>query len=50
MISHDLPEVFAVADRITVMRLGRSLVTVERSATSLETLVSMMTGAAAAAA
>jgi ABC-type sugar transport system ATPase subunit len=50
MISHDLPEVFAVADRITVMRLGRSLVTLERSETSLEAIVGMMTGAAAAAA
>jgi ABC-type sugar transport system ATPase subunit len=50
MISHDLPEVFAVADRITVMRLGRSLVTLTRSETSLEAIVGMMTGAAAAAA
>jgi ABC-type sugar transport system ATPase subunit len=49
MISHDLPEVFAVADRITVMRLGRSLVTLRKDETSLDAIVSMMTGAAAAA-
>jgi ABC-type sugar transport system ATPase subunit len=47
MISHDLPEVFAVADRITVMRLGRSLVTLRKDETSLDAIVSMMTGATA---
>jgi simple sugar transport system ATP-binding protein len=50
MISHNLPEVFAVADRITVMRLGRTIATLEREQTSLEAIVGMMTGAAATAA
>jgi ABC-type sugar transport system ATPase subunit len=45
MISHNLPEVFAVADRITVLRLGRTIVTLENSDTSLEAIVGMMTGA-----
>jgi ABC-type sugar transport system ATPase subunit len=45
MISHNLPEVFAVADRITVLRLGRTIVTLEKSDTSLEAIVGMMTGA-----
>jgi simple sugar transport system ATP-binding protein len=45
MISHNLPEVFAVADRITVLRLGRTIVTLDKSETSLEAVVGMMTGA-----
>jgi ABC-type sugar transport system ATPase subunit len=49
MVSHNLPEVFAVADRITVMRLGRTIATLTREATSLEAVVAMMTGAAVAA-
>jgi simple sugar transport system ATP-binding protein len=49
MISHNLPEVFAVADRITVLRLGRTITTLETSETSLESIVAMMTGALAVA-
>jgi len=45
MISHNLPEVFAVADRITVLRLGRTITTLSTSDTSLEAVVAMMTGA-----
>jgi ABC-type sugar transport system ATPase subunit len=45
MISHNLPEVFAVADRITVLRLGRTIVTLDMSETSLDAVVGMMTGA-----
>ena len=45
MISHSLPDVFAVADRITILRLGRTVMTVRRSETSLEAIVGMMTGA-----
>ena len=45
LISHDLPEVFEVADRITTMRLGRTVATVKCCDTSLETIVGMMTGA-----
>jgi simple sugar transport system ATP-binding protein len=50
MVSHNLPEVFAVADRITVLRLGRTVVTLDRSETSLEAVVGMMTGALVVAA
>jgi simple sugar transport system ATP-binding protein len=50
MISHNLPEVFAVADRITVMRLGRTIATLDKNETSVEAIVGMMTGAAVAAA
>jgi simple sugar transport system ATP-binding protein len=50
MISHNLPEVFAVADRITVLRLGRTITTLERAQTSVEAIVGMMTGAVGVAA
>jgi ABC-type sugar transport system ATPase subunit len=50
MISHNLPEVFAVADRITVLRLGRTITTMATKDTSLEAIVAMMTGAVGAAA
>jgi ABC-type sugar transport system ATPase subunit len=45
MISHNLPEVFAVADRITVLRLGRTITTLTTKDTTLESVVGMMTGA-----
>jgi ABC-type sugar transport system ATPase subunit len=45
MISHSLPEVFEVADRITILRLGRTLTTVSSSGTSLSDIVGLMTGA-----
>ena len=50
MVSHNLPEVFAVADRITVLRLGKTIVTLDKSETSLEAIVGMMTGALTVAA
>jgi simple sugar transport system ATP-binding protein len=50
MISHNLPEVFAVADRITILRLGRTIATLKQENTTLEAIVAMMTGAVAAAA
>jgi simple sugar transport system ATP-binding protein len=50
MVSHNLPEVFAVADRITVLRLGRTIVTLNANETNLESVVGMMTGALVAAA
>jgi ABC-type sugar transport system ATPase subunit len=50
MISHNLPEVFAVADRITVLRLGRTITTLRTKDTSLESIVGMMTGALTVAA
>jgi simple sugar transport system ATP-binding protein len=48
MISHNLPETFAVADRITVVRLGRNVDTLETRESSVEAIVSMMTGIAVA--
>jgi ABC-type sugar transport system ATPase subunit len=45
MISHNLPEVFAVADRITVLRHGQTITTLETSQTTLDAVVGMMTGA-----
>jgi len=50
MISHNLPEVFAVADRITVLRLGQTITTLRRDETTLEQVVGMMTGALSVAA
>jgi ABC-type sugar transport system ATPase subunit len=50
MISHNLPEVFAVSDRITVLRLGRTITTLATKDTSLEAVVGMMTGAVTVAA
>jgi simple sugar transport system ATP-binding protein len=47
MISHNLPETFAVADRITVVRLGRDVATFRTSDSSVEAIVAMMTGIAA---
>jgi simple sugar transport system ATP-binding protein len=48
MISHNLPEVFAVSDRITILRLGRTVATMNVGDTSLDAIVGMMTGALAA--
>jgi len=48
MISHNLPEVFLVADRITVLRLGRTISVLNTKDSSVEAVVGMMTGALAA--
>ena len=48
MVSHNLPEVFIAADRITVLRLGRTISTIETQDSSVEAVVGMMTGALAA--
>jgi len=45
LISHNLADVFDVADRITVLRLGRWVGTYEAKATGREQLVALMTGA-----
>jgi ABC-type sugar transport system ATPase subunit len=45
MVSHRLTDVFDVADRITVLRLGRTVRTVATNQTSLEELVATMVGA-----
>lgn len=45
MISHNLPEIFDVADRISVMRLGQTVANFTKAETSMEAIVTMMTGA-----
>lgn len=45
IISHNLEDVFQVADRITVLRLGRYVGTYERTKVGREQLVAYMTGA-----
>jgi ABC-type sugar transport system ATPase subunit len=45
MISHNMPDVFDVADRITIMRLGQTVATLMRAETSLQEIVGYMTGA-----
>jgi D-xylose transport system ATP-binding protein len=46
LISHNLANVYEVADRITVLRLGRYVGTYDARATSREQLIAFMTGAA----
>lgn len=43
-ISHRLPEVFAIGDRITVLRDGRNVATVRPAETTADELVRMMVG------
>jgi D-xylose transport system ATP-binding protein len=45
LISHNLADVFEVADRITVLRLGRYVGTYDARAVGREELVALMTGA-----
>jgi simple sugar transport system ATP-binding protein len=44
LISHDLPHVLEVADRIQVIRLGRRVAELKRGEADLELLVDIMTG------
>jgi simple sugar transport system ATP-binding protein len=44
-ISHVMPQVMEVSDRIQVLRLGTRVATLQASQTSMEELVSLMTGA-----
>jgi simple sugar transport system ATP-binding protein len=44
-ISHSMPHVIEVADRVQVLRLGRRVATYKASETSMEQLVAAMTGA-----
>jgi simple sugar transport system ATP-binding protein len=46
LISHNMPEVFEVADRIEVLRLGRRVAQMRPSEVSMEDIVAAMTGAA----
>jgi len=45
LVSHNMPEVLAVADRVEVLRLGRRVASFTASQTSVEELVGAMTGA-----
>ena len=45
LVSHNMPEVLAVADRIQVLHLGRRVATFSRDEATLESLVGAMTGA-----
>jgi D-xylose transport system ATP-binding protein len=44
VVSHSLPDVFAVADRIVVLRLGERVATLARSGTNPDEVVGAMTG------
>jgi D-xylose transport system ATP-binding protein len=43
LVSHNLSDVFEVADRITVLRLGRNVGVYEKSATSEQEIVQAIT-------
>jgi simple sugar transport system ATP-binding protein len=45
LISHNMPEVLSVADRVEVLRLGRRVASFDAAETTLEELVGAMTGA-----
>ena len=45
LISHNMPDVLKVADRIEVLRLGRRVATFKSSEATIESLVGAMTGA-----
>jgi D-xylose transport system ATP-binding protein len=50
LVSHNLNDVFEVADRITVLRLGRNVGVYERKATTQQAIVQAITAGTAAAA
>jgi len=45
LISHNLPEIFEVADRIEVLRLGERVARLRPKDVSMEDVVAAMTGA-----
>jgi fructose transport system ATP-binding protein len=45
LISHNMPHVFALADRIHIQRLGRRAAVVTPATCSMEEAVAIMTGA-----
>ena len=48
LISHNMPHVFEVADRIHIQRLGRRIAVVTPQTHSMSEVVAIMTGALAA--
>src|SRR5437667_9117453 len=48
LISHDMPHVFELADRIQIMRLGRRVAVVTPQTHTMSQAVAIMTGAEAA--
>jgi len=46
LISHDMPHVFEIADRIHIHRLGRRATVVRREDVTMNEVVAIMTGAA----
>jgi simple sugar transport system ATP-binding protein len=48
LVSHNMPEVFEVADRIEVLRLGRRVAQLDAAQSSMEDVIGAMTGALAA--
>jgi simple sugar transport system ATP-binding protein len=45
LVSHNMPEVLAVADRVEVLRMGRRVARYTAAQTSVDELVGAMTGA-----
>jgi fructose transport system ATP-binding protein len=45
LISHNMPQVFALADRVQIMRLGQRVAVVTPATCSMENAVAIMTGA-----
>jgi fructose transport system ATP-binding protein len=48
LVSHDMPQVFEIADRIHIQRLGRRIGVVTPASHSMTDVVAIMTGAALA--
>jgi fructose transport system ATP-binding protein len=45
LISHNMPQVFEIADRIHIMRLGRRVATITPQSHTMSEAVALMTGA-----
>jgi ABC-type sugar transport system ATPase subunit len=44
LVSHSMPDVFRVADRVTVLRLGSTVLTAETATLGTNDLIAAMTG------
>jgi fructose transport system ATP-binding protein len=45
LISHNMPQVFEIADRVQIMRLGRPVATITPQSHTMAEAVALMTGA-----